>query len=79
MLERGLIVVEMFSDALLEIFPRPRLADMERRGNLLELCFLLGLEGARVHGRCHRVRVDNGGLREGQYEPNQQIASTRGT
>lgn len=56
-LERDLIVVKMFSDSLLELFLRSRIADTESRGYLLELCLLLRLEGARVHSCCHRVRA----------------------
>ena len=87
-LERGLIVIKMFSDSLLQVFLRSSLANVESKGYLLELCFLLGLEGTRVHSRYHRVRGvanddswDNGGSDEGQYEPNQhqQIAQTRNT
>lgn len=77
--ERGLIVIEMFSDALLEVFPRAKVANVESQGYPLELRFLLGLESARVHGCCHRVRRClelDGGEGEGQYELNQhqQIA-----
>lgn len=85
-LQRGLIVIKIFSDSLLEIFLRSRIADTESQGYLLELQFLLRLEGARVYGCCHRVRVvanddewDNVVWDEEQYELNQhqQIASTR--
>lgn len=87
-LKRDLIIIKMFSDSLLEFFLRSSFSDVEGRGYLLELCFFLGLEGARVYSRCHRVRAvanddnwDNGGSGEGQYEPHQhqQIARTRNT
>jgi len=55
-LERGLIVIKMFSDSLLEFLLRSSIPDAESQGYLLEFCFLLRLECARVRSCGHRVR-----------------------
>ena len=54
--EHDLIVIQMFTDSVGDFLLGASVADAEGHGYLLELRFLFWLEGARVHGCCHRVR-----------------------
>lgn len=73
-LECCLIIIQMFTNAMLDFFLRSSIVDAESQGYLPELCFLFRLEGARVHGCCHRGEGQRWWFGEYELNQHQQIA-----